>query len=90
MAAIACALFCAGAYAQGAAPSDKSSTMNNSANRATDPTGGENEAFRKVPGGKATAKKDWKKGDPRGKPQKPRVSRKHVKEKLKKQKEAQK
>lgn len=52
---------------------ERSSTLNNSANRAAEaaqkPT--EREQFAKVPGGPATPKKDWSKGDPRGKPQNP-------------------
>ena len=42
---------------------EQSSTLNNAAQMA------------KVPGGKATPKKQWKKGDARGKPQKPKAKK---------------
>ena len=54
---------------------EKSSTLNNSANRASDPTQGETERVNAVPGGPATPRKYWKKGDPRGKPQHPAQAR---------------
>ena len=65
---------------------DRSPAANNSAVRAAEEaraaprTDDETARFAQVPGGPATSRKDWKKGDPRGKPQDPaqaRRSRRH-------------
>jgi hypothetical protein len=55
---------------------EQSSTLNNAANRAEAPKDVDEDAqMAKVPGGKATPKKQWKKGDARGKPQKPKAKK---------------
>lgn len=73
------------AVAGNAQTQEKSSTLNNSANRAASEGESETQRFEQVPGGRATPKKEWKKGDRRGKPQKPRVSRRQVKKNLQEQ-----
>lgn len=45
---------------------EKSSTLNNGANRAALAPPGEDAQLAQVPGGKATPKSEWKKGDKRG------------------------
>ncbi len=60
---------------------ERSTTSNNSAVRAVEEkntaaqTNDEATRFPQVPGRPATARKDWKKGDPRGKPQDPAQAR---------------
>ena len=48
---------------------ERSSTRNNSANRADAQAPTQAEEMAKVPGGRATPKSEWKTGDSRGKPQ---------------------
>jgi hypothetical protein len=55
---------------------EQSSTKNNAANRAEAPKDVNEEAqMARVPGGRATPKSQWKKGDARGKPQKPKAKK---------------
>jgi hypothetical protein len=55
---------------------EQSSTLNNAANRAEAPKDvNEDAQMAKVPGGRATPKSQWKKGDARGKPQKPKAKK---------------
>ena len=62
---------------------DRSSTLNNAANRAAAPKDVDEDAqMAKVKGGPATPKSQWRKGDARGKPQKPNARRNKVPPKL--------
>jgi hypothetical protein len=55
---------------------EQSSTQNNAANRAEAPKDvNEDAQMARVPGGRATPKSQWKKGDARGKPQKPKAKK---------------
>lgn len=62
---------------------EQSPAANNSAVRAAEEksaaprTDDESARFTQVPGGPATSRKDWKKGDPRGKPQDPAHARRN-------------
>ena len=51
-----------------AAPQDRSSTSNNSANRAASSAPSQEQEMAKVKGGRATPKGQWKSGDARGNP----------------------
>jgi hypothetical protein len=58
---------------------ETSSTLNNAANRAEAAKDvNEDAQMAKVPGGRATPKSQWKKGDARGKPQKPKAKKHKV------------
>ena len=62
---------------------DQSSTLNNAANRAAAAKDTDEDAqMAKVKGGPATPKSQWKKGDARGKPQKPNARKNKVPPKL--------
>jgi hypothetical protein len=55
---------------------EKSSTLNNARNRAAAPKDVDEDAqMATVQGGRATPKSQWKKGDARGKPQKPKAKK---------------
>ncbi|MCA1828142.1 MAG: hypothetical protein ABR567_20440 [Myxococcales bacterium] len=57
---------------------ERSSTLNNSANREAHRPPTEAEKFEAVPGGPATPRSEWKSGDSRGKPSpQARHARKH-------------
>ena len=73
---------------------ERSPAANNSAVRASEEktaaprTDDESARFAQVPGGPATARKDWKKGDPRGKPQDPAQARRSKRHKKPRKKSA--